>query len=119
MICILNAIHYYGQMFSKILEKCVQKSINQILEHFFQLQDWNGKQILKKTKVESELLTDIATLLMAEKGIRRGICHSINKYAKAGNKYMKNYKNKESSYLKYWDKLFMISQKKLPVNDFE
>ena len=29
-------------------------------------------------------------LLMVEKGIRRGICHSINRYAKANNKYMKD-----------------------------
>ena len=41
-------------------------------------------------------------LLMVEKGIRGGICHSINRYAKTNNKYMKDYdKNKESSYLKY------------------
>ena len=38
-------------------------------------------------------------LLMAEKGIRRGICHSVSRYTKANNKYMKNYdKNKESSH---------------------
>ena len=43
-------------------------------------------------------------LLMAEKGIREGICHAIYRYAKANNKYMKKYdKNKESSYFKYWD----------------
>ena len=44
-------------------------------------------------------------LLMAENGIREGICHSIiHRYVKANNKYMKDYnKNKESSYLKYWD----------------
>ena len=43
-------------------------------------------------------------LLMVEKGIRGGICYSINRYAKANNEYMKNYdKNKESSCLKYWD----------------
>ena len=35
-------------------------------------------------------------LLMAEKYIRGAICHSIYRYAKANNKYMKdNDKNKE------------------------
>ena len=43
-------------------------------------------------------------LLMVEKGIRGEICHAIHRYAKANNKYMKDYdRNKESSYLKYWD----------------
>ena len=28
---------------------------------------------------------------MVEKGIRGGICHSIYQYAKANNKYMKDY----------------------------
>ena len=60
---------------------------------------------LKKTKVNLDLLTDIDMLemvemLMVEKGIRGGICHYIYRYAKANNKYMKNYdKNKKSSYL--------------------
>ena len=41
---------------------------------------------------------------MVEKGIRGGICHAIHRYAKANNKYMKNYdKNKESSYIQYLD----------------
>ena len=43
-------------------------------------------------------------LLMVEKGIRGGLCNTIPQYVKANNKYMKDYdKNKESSYLKYWD----------------
>ena len=37
-------------------------------------------------------------LLMVEKEIRGGTCHTIHRYAKVNNKYMKGYdKNKESS----------------------
>ena len=51
---------------------------------------------LKKTRVKLELLTDIDMLLIVEKGIKGGICHSIHRYAKANNEYMKNYdKDKE------------------------
>ena len=54
----------------------------------------------KKNEVTLELLTDIDMLLMVKKGIRGGICHAIHRYAKANNKYMKDYdKNKESLYL--------------------
>ena len=50
------------------------------------------------------LLVGKTVLLIVEKGIRDGVCCSINKYIKANNKYMKYYnKNKESSYLKFWD----------------
>ena len=51
--------------------------------------------VLKKAKLKLDLLTDINTLLMVEKGIRGRICHSIYQYAKSNNKYMKDYdKNK-------------------------
>ena len=42
---------------------------------------------LKKTKVKLDLLTDIDRLIMVEKCIRGGICHSIYRYAKASNKF--------------------------------
>ena len=78
---------------------------------------------LKKAKVKLDLLTNIDMLLMVEKGIRGGICHSVYWYAKANNKYMKDYdKNKESSYLQYWDVNNLYGwamSKKLPVNNFE
>ena len=77
----------------------------------------------KKIKVKLDLFTDIDMLLMVEKGIRGGICHSINRYARANNKYLKNFdKNKESSYIQYWDENnsygWAMSQKH-PVNYFE
>ena len=51
-----------------------------------------------------DLLTDIDMLLMVEKGIRGRICYSIYRYAKANNKYMKDYdKNKELPCIQYWD----------------
>ena len=62
-------------------------------------------------------------LLMVEKGIRGGICHSISQHAKANNKQMKDYdENKESSCLKYWDMNNLYGwpmSQKLPVNDFK
>ena len=51
----------------------------------------------------NDLLT-VLMVLMVEKCIRGGICHSIYKYVKANNKYMEGYdKNKESSFTQYLD----------------
>ena len=62
-------------------------------------------------------------LNMFEDGIRGGICHAIYQYAKANNKYMKNYdENKESTFLIYDDanNLYGFAMcKKLPVDGFK
>ena len=62
-------------------------------------------------------------LLMVEKTIKIGICHSIYRYTKANDKYMKDDdKNKESSYLQYWNvnNLYAWTMlQKLQVNFFE
>ena len=62
-------------------------------------------------------------LLTVEEGIRGGICHSVHRYAKANNKYMKNYnKNEESSYIQYLDANNLYGwamSQKVPVNNFK
>ena len=62
-------------------------------------------------------------LIMFEKGIIGGMCLARYNYAKANNKYMKNYdKNKESSFLMYVDanNLYGWAMSiKLPVDGFK
>ena len=91
--------------------------------HFLSLPGLAWQARLKKTNIELELLIDYDMLLMVEKGIRGGICHSIHRYAKANNKYMQNYNNnEESSYIQYLDANNLYGwamSKKLPVNGFK
>ena len=65
--------------------------------HFLLLPGLAWQACLKKTNIEFELLTDYDMLIMVEEGIRGGICHSMHRYAKANNKYIKNYYNNEES----------------------
>ena len=67
-------------MFLRTLEIYVLICINLIHQNFCTTSSF------KKTKVKWDLLTDIGMLLMVEKGIKGGICHSIYRYAKANNK---------------------------------
>ena len=69
MICIFEPIHYYLQMYLKTFEINVFKYMNLILFIFYQHLDQHAKHV-KKTGIESELLTDFDMLLMVEKGIR-------------------------------------------------
>ena len=91
--------------------------------HFVSLPGLAWQACLKKTNVELELIIDYDMLLMIEDGIRGGICHAIQRYAKANNKYMNDYKkNKESSYIQYLDanNLYgMAMSEKLPIKGFK
>ena len=90
--------------------------------HFLSAPGLAWQACLKKRGIKLELLTDVDMLLMTEKGIRGGVCHAIHRYAKANNKYMKNYdKNKESSYIQYLDVNNLYGwpmSQKLPVDGF-
>ena len=57
---------------------------------FLSLPGSSCQTVFKKAKIKFDLLTGMGILLMAEKGMRGGIFHSIYGYAKANNKYMKN-----------------------------
>ena len=111
-----------ADVFESFRNKCIE-----IYEldptHFLSAPGLSWQAALKKTGVILELLPDIDMLLMVEKGMRGGMYHAIHRYAKANNKYMKNYdKNIISSYLMYLNASnlygWAISQK-LPVNGFK
>ena len=91
--------------------------------HFVSLPGLAWQACLKKTNVELELITDYDMLLMIENGIRGGICHAIQRYAKANNKYMNDYKkNKGYFYIQYLDtnNLYgMAMSEKLPIKGFK
>ena len=111
-----------ADVFENFRDKCIE-----IYEldpaHFLSAPGLAWQACLKKTKVKLELLTDYQMLLMIEEGIRGGMCQSTHRYAKANNKYMKNYDKKiESSYLTYLDANNLYGwamSQKLPVNGFK
>ena len=60
--------------------------------------------MLKMTGVKLEKLSDIDMYLFVEKKLRGGISYIAKRYAKANNKYMKNYDPaKPSKYISYLD----------------
>ena len=91
--------------------------------HFVSLPGLAWQACLKKTNVKLELLTGYDMLLMVEEGIRGGICHAVQRYAHANNKYMKDYdKKKKPSYIQYLDANNLYGKamtEKLPIRGFK
>ena len=90
--------------------------------HYYTAPGLAWDAMLKMTKINLELLSDIDKLLMIEKGIRGGISIISNRYGKANNKYMKDHNKKEASkYLMYVDANNLYGcamSQKLPVHSF-
>ena len=80
-------------VFENFRNKCI-KIYELDPAHFLSAPVLAWKACLKKAGVKFKLSTNIDMLLMVEKGVRGGRCHAIHRYAKANNKYVKNY-NKE------------------------
>ena len=53
--------------------------------------------MLKITKTEVELISDIDIHLLFEKGMRGGISYIAKRYSKANNKHMTDYDSREES----------------------
>ena len=71
-----KAIHYCQLMYLRTLEKCF-KIYERDPAKFLSPPGLVQQASLKKTKVRLDLLIDINMLLMVEKSIKGGLCHSI------------------------------------------
>ena len=90
--------------------------------HFFTTPGLAWDAMLKMTQIELELLGDVDQLLMIEKGIRGGNSNVFKRFARANNKFMKNFDPaKKSKFLVYLDANNLYGwamSQPLPVGDF-
>ncbi len=90
--------------------------------HYYTVPGLAWDAMLYMTQVNLELMTDIDMLNFIEKGMRGGISYINHRYAKANNKYMNEYNEKEdSSYIIYLDanNLYGCAMSQLlPVGNF-
>ena len=60
--------------------------------------------MLKMTRIELELISDVDVNLFIERGMRGGISYISKRFIKANNKCMQSYNDKKSSkYITYLD----------------
>ena len=72
--------------------------------HYFSSPGLSWDAMLKMTGIELEKISDIDQYLFIEKGLRGGISYIVKRYAKAYNKYIKNYDpTKRSIYIWHFD----------------
>ncbi|XP_076383902.1 uncharacterized protein LOC143261216 [Megalopta genalis] len=72
--------------------------------HYYTLPGFEWDAMLKLTKIELELFTDVDMFLFVERGIRGGLSQCSHRYALANKKYMSTYDSAEPSrYLMYFD----------------
>ncbi|XP_074028853.1 uncharacterized protein [Leptinotarsa decemlineata] len=93
-----------ADVFEKFRASCL-RTHNLDPAHYFTLPGLTWDAMLKYTKVELELVTDLDMFLFVERGIRGGLSQVCSKRrAHANNKYLNNHDpSKPDTYLMYFD----------------
>ena len=79
-----------ADVFEKFIDTCL-KFYGLDPCHYFSSPGLSWDAMLKMTGIELEKISDIDKYLFIEKGLRGGISYIAKRYAKANNKYMKDY----------------------------
>ena len=111
----INSILDYHDLYLKtdflLLADVFEKFINTCLDyyeldpyHYFSSPVLSWDAMLKMTKIELDLISDIDMHLFIKKRLRGGISYIAKRHSKANNKYMECYHtSKESKYITYLD----------------
>ncbi|MES9903031.1 MAG: hypothetical protein ABW168_10145 [Sedimenticola sp.] len=90
--------------------------------NFYSAPGLSWAAMLRMTRVELELITDVDDLLFWERGIRGGISQISHRHAEANNPYLTSYDMTEpTSYISFWDcnNLYgWACMQKLPIRNF-
>ena len=102
-------------MFEKFIYTCLNYyGLNAC--HYFSSPGLSWDAILKMTRIELDLISDIDMHLFIEKGMSGDISYIAKRHSKANNKYMECYDStKESKYITYLD----ANNLYLPYSGFE
>ena len=111
----INTMGNYHDLYLKtdvlLLADVFEKFINTCLDyygldpcHYFSSPGLSWDAMLKMTKIELDLISNIAMHLFIKKRMRRGISFIAKRHSKANNKYMECYdSSKETIYITYLD----------------
>ena len=92
-----------ANVFEKFIDTCL-KFYKLDPCHYFSSPGLSWDAMLKMIGIELEKISDIDKYLFIEKGLRGRISYIAKRYAKANNKYTKNYDSKKlSTFITYLD----------------
>ena len=98
-----NDVLLLADVFEKFIDTCLKYyGIDSC--HYFSSPGLSWDAMLKMTGIKLEKISDIGKNLFIGKGLRGGISYTAERYAKANNKYTKNYDSKKpSTFITYVD----------------